>query len=81
MMEEEKIDHQCLSSAEVEPGQLKRCIMARHHLVNEFVKHMWVEAGNRSDGGRLIVEWDDQRSVTRTEYALASQVGEWRNPG
>lgn len=73
MMDETQDDqHKCLSSAEVVPGQLKRCILARHHPVNDFFHHIWVEAGNRDGGGRTIAEWDDQRNVTTTEYVRSS---------
>lgn len=70
------VDHpaQCLSSAEVVPGQLKRCIRSIYHPVNEFIHHIWVEAGNRSDGIRTIAEWDDQRNVTTTEYIRAPKL-------
>lgn len=58
----------CLASAEVVPGQLKRCQSMTHP---KGTLHQWKEAV-RADGKFLVVNWNDAKRIVSSFEGLTS---------
>lgn len=59
-------DHRCLSSCEVIPGELKRCVL----VVGHDDMHAWLESLDRSYGRPLVARWDNEHNLILGNFCL-----------
>lgn len=72
-------DPHCLSSCEIIPGALKRCVRAAGHPPAEL--HLWVESFDRVDAWPLLMAWtgpDKHHPDVVADVVVRGRGARWR---